>query len=127
MLATETIKVIDSSALAAIVFDEPAGEEVSRQIDNCELVAPSLLRYEMANVCLSKLRRRPDQRDALLAAMRMPGLAPETFDVDHDEVLRLAVRTGLTTYDASYLWLANDLGVPLITLDRQLAAAAETF
>jgi predicted nucleic acid-binding protein len=80
----------------------------------------------MTNVCLSKLRRRPDQRDALLAAMRMPGLAPETFDVDHDEVLRLAVRTGLTTCDASYLWLAN-LGVPLITLDRQLAAAAETF
>lgn len=127
MPAIGTVKVIDSSALAAIVFDEPAGEGVSRQIRDCELVAPCLLRYEMANVCWTKLRRRPDQQDALLAAMRMPGLAPETLDVDHHQVLQLAVRTGLTTYDASYLWLANDLGVVLVTLERQLAAAAEKF
>ena len=37
------------------------------------------------------------------------------------------MRTGLTTYDASYLWLARDLGVELVTLDRQLAEAAEKF
>ena len=35
--------------------------------------------------------------------------------------------TGLTTYDASYLWLANDLGIELVTLDRRLATAVEKF
>lgn len=124
---TATIKVIDASALAPIVFNEPAGDRVTERIRDCDLVAPSLLGYEMANVCWIKLRREPGQHDALLAALRMPGIAPETLEVDHDAVVELAARTGLTTYDASYLWLAPDLGVELVTLDRQLAAAAETF
>jgi len=44
--------------------------------------------------------------------------------IDHDDVLDLAARTGLTAYDASYLWLARQLGADLVTLDRQLERAA---
>lgn len=40
-------------------------------------------------------------------------------------VLTLAVATGLTPYDASYLWLARRLGLPLVTLDQTLARAAD--
>jgi predicted nucleic acid-binding protein len=63
----------------------------------------------------------------LLAALHLSGPRLETLDVDHKAVVDLALQTGLTTYDASYLWLAKDLGVVLVTLDRQLAAAAERF
>jgi predicted nucleic acid-binding protein len=127
MPGTATIKVIDASALAAIVFDEPAGDQITNRIRDCDLIAPSLLAYEMANVCWIKLRRNPHQRRALLAALRTPGLAPETLDVDHHAVVELAEQTGLTTYDASYLWLAHDLGVGRVIQDRRLAAAAEKF
>jgi predicted nucleic acid-binding protein len=122
-----TIKAVDASALAAIVFDEPAGDAVTELIRDCELVAPSPLGYGMANIYWIKVRRKPDEREALLSALRMPGLAAETLDVDQDAVVRLAVQTGLTTYDASYLWLANDLGIELVTLDRRLATAVEKF
>ena len=44
-------------------------------------------------------------------------------DVDIAQCLELAEQTGLTVYDASYLWLARDMGVSLVTLDRKLAAA----
>ncbi len=37
------------------------------------------------------------------------------------DVVSLAVRTGLTAYDASYLWLAMSRDAELVTLDRQLA------
>jgi predicted nucleic acid-binding protein len=36
----------------------------------------------------------------------------------------LAAETGLTAYDASYLWLSHRLRVPLVTLDSKLAQAA---
>ena len=36
--------------------------------------------------------------------------------------LRLAERHEITFYDASYLWLAAELEVPLISLDARLAA-----
>ena len=47
----------------------------------------------------------------------------EEVAVDHDGALKLAVTTGLTAYDASYLWLARKLGAELVTLDKQLAKA----
>ena len=43
--------------------------------------------------------------------------------IDFDSIARLATATRLTAYDASYLWLARDLGIELITLDNRLAAA----
>ena len=129
MTVTATIKVIDASALAAVVFDEPDGEAVAERIRDCSLLAPTSLDYEMASICRTNLRREPQphRQDMLLAAYLMPGLTAETVDVDHAAVLAVAKPTGLTPYDASYLWLARDLGVELVTLDRQLAAAAESF
>jgi predicted nucleic acid-binding protein len=44
--------------------------------------------------------------------------------VNHDSALELAASTGLTAYDASYLWLSRQLEAELVTLDQQLAMAA---
>lgn len=37
-------------------------------------------------------------------------LAVDEVAVDHHAALELAAATGLTAYDASYLWLARQLG-----------------
>ncbi len=44
--------------------------------------------------------------------------------VDHTDVIQLAQQLNLTTYDASYLWLAKHLDGKLVTLDQRLAKAA---
>jgi len=68
------------------------------------LVAPALLDYELANVCLTKIRRQPSQRDALRAALRLAArLNVETVAIDHAATLDIAEATGLTAYDASCL------------------------
>ena len=51
-------------------------------------------------------------------------LTDRWLEVDAGEVLALALVWGLSAYDASYLWLAAALKVPLVTFDRQLAAVA---
>lgn len=119
------IKVVDASALAALLFNEPEADTIAAQLDGSQLAAPALLGFELANVCLIKSRRHPEQREALTAAFGMRGrLGVANATVDHDGVLELASATGLTAYDASYLWLARQLGAELVTLDRQLANAA---
>jgi predicted nucleic acid-binding protein len=115
------VKVVDASALAALLFGEPEAESVAGRLGGARLVAPSLLAFEVANVCLVKCRHHPDQLKALLAAFQLRGrLGVEEIAVDHAGVLELALKTGLTAYDASYLWLAQQLGAELVTLDKEL-------
>jgi predicted nucleic acid-binding protein len=119
------VKVVDTSALAALLFGEPEAEEVVGLLDGARLVAPSLLGFELANVCVIKCRRHPHQREALLAAFRLRDrFAIQEIAVDHAAALEIALTTGLTAYDASYLWLARLLGAELVTLDKELQQAA---
>jgi predicted nucleic acid-binding protein len=120
------VKVVDASALAALLFGEPEAETVADQLEGARFVAPSLLAFELANVCLMKCRRHHDQRVALLAGFGLRArLGVEEIAVDNAGVLDLALKTGLTAYDASYLWLARLLGADLVTLDKELARASE--
>jgi predicted nucleic acid-binding protein len=118
------VKVVDASALAAIFFSEPGGEMVNARLKHARLAAPALIHFEMANICLKKIRQRPELRDVLLAGFEMSQLVDiENFTVDQRAVLDLAESTGLTAYDASYLWLARRLDAELVSLDKRLLEA----
>lgn len=118
-------KVVDASAVAALLFGEPDGERVAAALGDSQLLAPALLNFELANVCTIKCRRHPEQRSVLIGAFELrKQLLIEEVRVDFDRVLNLAGETGLTAYDASYLWLAHVLGAELVTLDQRLAKAA---
>lgn len=124
MPTAAAVEVVDASALAALLFGEPEATRVAEWLGSARLAAPALLDFELANICLTKLRRHPQQRTAILHGFALPErMAIELVTVDHREVVATAERTGLTAYDASYLWLARRLDAPLVTLDRQLAAA----
>jgi len=119
------VKVVDASALAALLFGEPEAEAVADRLEGSSLFAPTLLGYEIASVCLKKLRRDPTRRDVLLAAFDHYSRMPIEFvDVDHALTLRLAEAISLSSYDAAYLWLARELAAELVTLDRWLEAAS---
>jgi predicted nucleic acid-binding protein len=114
------VKVVDASALAAILFDEPEGEHVAEQLRGGRIKAPALLEFELANVRLLKSKRHPEDRQTLVQAFGPRRESDvEYVAVDCDAGLRLGLEVGLTPYDASYLWLARTFGAELTTLDRQ--------
>jgi predicted nucleic acid-binding protein len=119
------VEVVDASAVAALLFAEPEAERVVKRLGTALLVAPTLLDFELASICLKKMRRHPERRAAFREALALrTRLAIDLLPVAPDEVVPLAEATGLSAYDASYLWLARRLGAGLVTLDRRLAAAA---
>jgi predicted nucleic acid-binding protein len=123
-LTVTEVKVVDASALAAVIFAEPEAEAIAKRLEGTRLAAPSLIGFELANVCLTKMRRDPSKRDTIHEAFRLSNkLRVETVAVDFPAIVDLAKTTGLTAYDASYLWLARSLKADLVTLDRKLAAA----
>jgi predicted nucleic acid-binding protein len=120
--------VVDASALAALLFGEPDAESVAARLGGARLVSPSLLRYELASVYLKKARRYPHQRPGLLEALRLfPRLGIEEVQIPADALAVLSERSGVTVYDAAYLWVARHLDAPLVTLDKRLAAAARAI
>ncbi len=118
-------KVVDASAISALLFDEPEAQQIVERVAGAKLVAPPLLEFELANVCWKKCRRYPDERLAHLSAYRLRARFDiEGARVDLPKVLQLALDTGLTVYDAAYLWLSRELAVELVTLDERLTGAS---
>ena len=119
------VKVVDASAIAALMFGEPEAREAAARLRGATLAAPALLPFEIASVCLKKLIRHPEQRELLLAASRLFNrLEIAQHNVELQGIVELAQQSGLSAYDASYLWLARHLRAELVTLDARLARAS---
>lgn len=87
--------------------------------------APLLWRSEFRNVLSSLVRRRSlSLEDAVqIVAEAERALAGREYAVVSHHVLRLAARSGCSAYDCEFVALAEDLGVPLVTGDRQVLRA----
>ena len=122
------ICVVDASAMGALLFGESKAEEVAKVMKDAHLAAPALLRFEMASICLKKIVAHPELETQLMSTFDLFNrFAIDTVQVDHRATVTLAMATGLTTYDASYLWLAKELKGELITLDERLAKAVKSL
>ena len=124
--------VIDSSAALSWCFEDEASPEtdaVFEQVRDQGAVVPGLWHLEVANVLLQAERRgRITTGDV---AMRFELIADLPIMTDDEtiarawrEILALARAEGLTTYDATYLEVAIRRGLPLVTKDAALIAAA---
>lgn len=125
--------VLDCSVTMAWVFDDedtPYAATIRDDLVRSEAFVPWLWTLEVSNALLVAERRgrltttESDRFGELLG--RLP-LRVEATTADRvlPDVLALARRTGLSSYDAAYLDLAGRLGLPLATLDEQLRRAAE--
>jgi len=123
-----TDKVVDASAVVAVLFNEVTREAVVARLRGSALYAPALLEFEVANACLKKIRAAPGERRLLLEAFALlKELSIVLEAVDLAEAITLAERTNLSLYDASYLWLARALDAELVTLDDKLGRAQDAL
>ncbi|RLF20161.1 MAG: hypothetical protein DRN15_10540 [Thermoprotei archaeon] len=128
MKRPHTAYFLDASAIALILRERR--REAPRLLRGKATV--SLAYYELCNVLWKEafLLKIISSQVALKTAERLAYILKEmciqhlSSPKDLREVLSLALRTGLTTYDASYLYMARELGAVLVTEDNDLAKAA---
>ena len=114
-------KVVDASVLGALVFREPRAGEAAALLEGVEVNAPRLMAYELTQIARKKSTQLPDQLSEFQVALESALLMDiRWWDVRHSAVLRLALETGLSTYDSSYLYLSRLLGAELATFDEKL-------
>ena len=122
--------VIDSSAMVEWVLHTPLAEPLGDKLAELggELHAPHLLDIETTH----SLRRM-----TLLKQIESGRAYEALQDFKDMQVVRYphwahldriwALRSNLTAYDAVFVALAENLGAPLVTADRKMAAAARPF
>lgn len=116
--------VVDCSVLSAVLFQEESLDDALGILQGKALHAPFLLATELASVAIKKGRAgcpEPRVRDALALYGQQE---IELHQPDVPALYALAVRHGLSAYDAAYLWVADLLKAPLATFDAKLAKAA---
>ncbi len=116
--------VVDASLLCAVIFDEAERLDAQAQLAGRQLWAPRLLDQEVLNVAVKKHRRGLAAEVVQRALQDFLDYQIDMADPPPMEQLGLALRYGLSGYDAAYLCLAAELRVPLLTFDKQLGEAA---
>lgn len=118
--------VLDASVLVAALVDSgPEGEWAEEVLGAGPLAAPHLLVVEAANILRrSALAELITDDAASLAHADLVRLRLELFPYEPFAERVWELRRNVTAYDAWYVALAEELGTPLATLDRKLAASA---
>jgi predicted nucleic acid-binding protein len=126
--------VLDANVVAALIIPVPYSDQAAhRMMDwqetETELIAPTLLEYEMVTVLrkaiVADMITADEAADAIVSLLDLNiETVPPTQSL-HDSALRWAEELNQkVAYDAQYLALAEQLGVGFWTADQRLANGA---
>ncbi len=124
--------VLDNSVVCGWLLEDQSTaytEAVAMRLAEDRPVAPALLRLEYVNVLRTACKRGRLVAHQAQTMIEQMGRLPVEIDrdvPDAAQLLALALRYDLTSYDAAYLELALRRQLPIATQDAALANAART-
>ncbi|UCF90289.1 MAG: type II toxin-antitoxin system VapC family toxin [Desulfobacterales bacterium] len=115
--------VVDTNVIGYLFLSSVHAQSVEKALKkDSEWAAPILWRSEFRNVLalylrknLVTLRQAQQIMDGALNLLR-----GREYEVSSYEVLRLTSESKCSAYDCEFIAAANDLNVPLVTVDKQL-------
>lgn len=117
--------VVDTNVIGYLYLsaERSVEAELAFQKDS-EWVSPFLWRSEFRNVLAGYLHRDLVSVEDATRIMREAESLMEgrEYTVESGVVLRLAQSSGCSAYDCEFVALAQDLNVPLVTVDRKIVA-----
>lgn len=115
--------VVDTNIIGYLYLSSERTEQAEQALlKDAEWVAPLLWRSEFRSVLAQYMRRgilRVEEAEQVMDEAQALMLGHE-YEVVSSDVLRLVARSGCTAYDCEFAALAQELGIPLVTVDREL-------
>jgi predicted nucleic acid-binding protein len=116
---------VDTSALLAVVFNEPQRQSMIAAAYGCDLLASDILPFEVGNALVAMARRKRLKPEEVLAAWSVFNRFPISLaSIDIHAALKMALRHGIYAYDACVMQCAIEQSAELLTLDQRLKAIA---
>ncbi len=120
--------VIDTSALIAVILNEPQRDSMIKITRNTHLIAPPSLRWEIGNAFSAMFRKKcitlKEATDAIKIFEMIPieGVVPDLI-----RSIEISCEKNIYAYDAYMLVIASTYKAPLLTLDNNLARTARSM
>lgn len=115
--------VVDTNVIAYLMMEgEKTGMAQETYSRDSTWAMPSLWRHEFLNVLATYVRHGGSEIEAAVEIWQRSSLLFDAGerDVNMLQALRLASQYNISAYDAQYVALAMDLGIPYVTEDRQI-------
>ena len=118
--------VADTNIFLAVVLNEPEREIIIEMTAEAELVAPSVLPFEIGNALSSLYRRGLLSRQQVLQAWKFSQQIPVALQqVQFAQALEIAMNFRIFAYDAYFLACALTLHAPLMSMDKKMLSVAK--
>lgn len=116
---------IDTSALLAVLGEQPEKPELVRLTRGAALVAPASVHWEVGNALSAMFKRKTVGLDAALELLDAYAVIPiRLIDVPLKQAAELSARLNIYAYDAYVIACAMNQRSPILTLDRGLIERA---
>jgi predicted nucleic acid-binding protein len=117
--------IIDASAILAVLLNEPEKHAVIMATEGCVLTAPGCLEYEIGNAVSALYKRKllaiPE---GILVWHEFAKIPVRLVTPPFPSALTLAGTELIYAYDAYYIACAEQLRIPLLTLDSAMMSSA---
>lgn len=115
--------VVDTNLIAYLFLNSDHSAQAEQILrSDPDWAAPLLWRSELRSVLFLYLRKQllvlADAQVIMGEAQRL--MRGREYEVNSEQILNLATSSACSAYDCEFVALASDLGVPLVTVDRQL-------
>ena len=127
------VRVVDATAVSAVLFAEPAADHIVSKLENSVVLAPTVLESHLCEICMQKLHdRETDTRTAddgfkeryLEALSLMQVMELYYIKQDPAEIVRFAVERNITVNEAYYQRLVYAFDAELVSLNEATINAA---
>jgi predicted nucleic acid-binding protein len=118
--------VIDTSAILAVLLDEPEKQAVVEATVGSVVCAPASLRWEVGNAATAGVKRRrltKERARQLIADFDQVTIRELAIDIGR--AVDLGLDLGIYAYDAYILEAARSSGFPLLALDGPIRRDAK--
>ena len=120
--------VMDTSALIAVMLNEPEKKKIIQITVGNTLVGPESIRWEIGNAFSAMFKQNRIGLRLAQKALSIFEIIPIRYlDVDFNHSLKLAHDNKIYAYDAYFLDCAIRHKLSLITLDGKMKAKAKTI
>jgi predicted nucleic acid-binding protein len=117
--------VVDTSAILAVLLDEPEKQAVVEATIGSVVCAPASLRWEVGNAATAGVKRRLTPERARQLVTDFEQVTIRELAIDLRRAVDLGLELGIYAYDAYILEAARSSGFPLLALDGPIRRNAK--